>query len=106
MKNVLVAAIDTVANDEGDLCHHMFRGASQYSDAIMSECEDDQGRGTWMRSVKVWQCVEADLTHLVNQLSTWHPTHEIRVFKLDTVYYRQPGELKSKTVTKDGVVPF
>lgn len=105
MKNVLIAIVDP-DHEEGNEDRFMFTGSHDWSDAVESEVPEHDHMGRWQRGVKVWLCAERDIQSVVNQVSVWHPTSEVRVFKMDTVFYRQPGELKSKTVTKDGIVPF
>lgn len=105
MRNVLVAVVDPERENEGTEDRMIFAGSHEWSHAMESSPEPDHGTH-WQRHVKAWMCIERDVQSVVNQVSVWHPASEIRVFKLETVFYRQPGELKSKVVTKDGVVPF
>jgi hypothetical protein len=62
-------------------------------------------RADWSKRVTTWTCSERDMPAVAEFLSKNYPGVDINVYKLHTVYYRVPGELQSKTVTKDGILP-
>ena len=56
--------------------------------------------------VEQWLCEARDTVIVVDNMSRQFPGREIKVFNLSEVHIRPPGELVSKVVTKDGVLPF
>lgn len=58
-----------------------------------------------IRRVEIWTCCEADVPVVVDIMSKQWVGHDIKVFNLAQVHTRQPGEIKSKKVTNDGVFP-
>lgn len=58
-----------------------------------------------MMNLRVWTCYKRDVDTLVKHLSEYWVNQEIRVYDLVSIATRLPGELKSKEVSKDGVLP-
>lgn len=58
-----------------------------------------------MKRVKTWYCAPQDTTRVVEYMSNHWTGTDIKVFNLTAVSIRLPGDLKHKSVTKDGVLP-
>lgn len=56
--------------------------------------------------VEQWLCEARDTAIVVDKMTKEFPGREIKVFNLAEVHIRPPGEMVSKVVTKDGVLPF
>lgn len=54
---------------------------------------------------EIWFCSEIDVKIIVTEMSKLFPGRDIKVFKLQSIFNRLPGELKEKIVSKDGVLP-
>ncbi len=70
---------------------------------------DDEGMpdtDQLLRKVEIWSCEKADVPLIVEEISKYHTGVEIKIYSLNEVFTRLPGELKSLTVTKDGKLPF
>lgn len=58
------------------------------------------------RQVQSWSCTrEEEVSLLVAALSTYFVGQDISVYKLESISIRAPGELKTKNVSKDGILP-
>lgn len=51
-------------------------------------------------------CNEADVDAVVEKMTQSFPGLDISVYKLESISVRAPGELKTKAITKDGVLPL
>lgn len=68
------------------------------------ESHDDYNRE--QKRVQSWTVdTEEALKPLLEYMSTNHCGVDIKVFRLEKIIHRAPGELKEKQVTKDGVLP-
>lgn len=108
MKPILVVVgpqMEVGPEEEYDVARFVFTGTREWSNGVMHDIVDIHERG-WQKRVRCWECSEKDVPHVVEQLTKWHGDVEINVYSLATVYYRTPGKLESKAVTKDGVLPF
>jgi hypothetical protein len=65
----------------------------------------EMGHKDCMRRIKTWFCSPADVDAVVKKLSEAWAGYEVKVFNLASVSIAMPGELKHKSVTKDGVLP-
>jgi hypothetical protein len=59
----------------------------------------------WKQS-QMWACREEDIPAVVDVVSKAHPGKLIGIYKLNAAFQRGVGELKSLTVTEEGVLPF
>lgn len=98
---VLVAILEK--NEEAEF-NHVFAGASNRAYPKSAELDID-GRSWWDKCT-LWDIDEKDIAVTVDVLTRQHPGKEVCVYNLSTIYYRPTGELSSKAVTKDGVLPF
>ena len=89
---------------EGGNVRHVFDGMRNYAYPLEG-AEVDIDRLGWAKEAKSWMCVDRDVERVAAALTHNFPGRDINVYKLTTVYYRVPGEMQSKTVTKDGVLP-
>lgn len=62
-------------------------------------------RGTWNRQIEGWMCEEGDVAPCVDMMTKNFPGREIQVLNLKAIHVRPPGELQTKAVTKDGILP-
>lgn len=110
MKTHIVVVGDPPANNDNDYDHgpaprFVFEGTREWTEAVDQDTIDPNMRN-WQRQVRAWRCGEKEIEHVVAQLTKWHSDLEVHVYELKTVYYRAPGTVESKAVTKDGVLPF
>lgn len=57
------------------------------------------------RFVEMYACVEEDVDAVVDRMAAEWVGYEIKVFNLTKIVTRIPGELRTKTVSKEGVLP-
>lgn len=64
--------------------------------------------GDYMRAVGSLDsifCDEQDVEGVVAKMTQAFPGVDVYVYKVDSISVRAPGELKTKAITKDGVLP-
>lgn len=57
------------------------------------------------RFVEIYACIEADVDAVVDRMASQWVGYDIKVFNLTKIVTRIPGELRTKTVSKEGVLP-
>lgn len=62
-------------------------------------------RTSYHKLVEAWYVEEGDVAACVDMMTKNFPGREIQVLNLKAVHVRPPGELQTKTVTKDGILP-
>lgn len=62
-------------------------------------------RSNWFKRVEAWYCTEVDVPQCVDMMTKNFPGREIQVLNLKAVHVRPPGELQTKTVSKNGILP-
>jgi hypothetical protein len=50
-------------------------------------------------------CEESDVEAVINRMTQSYPGVDVYVYKVDSISVRAPGDLKTKAITKDGVLP-
>lgn len=105
MNDCLVTIMDVDQGPRGE-----WRGMHNYARGQLTGKEfdgDAEGLSNQelLRRVKTWACIEADVGIVVEHMSNEWVGHEIKVYKLQQVSVRVPGELRKKQLTKDGVLP-
>ena len=69
------------------------------------EYDEDQGNDTALRVLKVWACQQEDVHVVVDKVSAQWVGHEVKVYELKQIATRLAGEMKTKEVSNDGVLP-
>lgn len=106
MKTTLVM----VAPDEdGDFSQYGYvpRGYPALTDRlnpVIIERPDPQ-RGGFYAKIEAWMVADEDVPHAVDYLTKNFPGRDIQVLKIQAIFSRTPGELKEKSVSKNGVLP-
>lgn len=77
-----------------------------HAEGIPAPPEWDWEERAWSNKVQQWLVEEADVPALVAHVTSNFPGREVNVYTLSQVYFRTVGELETKVVTKDGVLPF
>jgi hypothetical protein len=105
MNDCLVTVVDVDQGVRGEWrgIHNYARGIATHED-FDGEIEGLSNQEV-LRRVKMWSCLEKDVPIVVEQMSQEWVGYEIKVFKLNQVSVRVPGELRKKQLTKDGVLP-
>lgn len=89
--------------------YNEWMGFNSAVQALFTETsQDDVGNMTTEkqgRFVEIYACVEADVDAVVDRMSNQWVGYEIKVFNLTKIVTRIPGELRTKTVSKEGVLP-
>lgn len=67
--------------------------------------EPDPERREYINRIPCWKCEERDVPLVVAHLSKYFPGKDIEVLKLISIHFRPLGEVQTKTVTKDGILP-
>lgn len=58
-----------------------------------------------LRGVDTVLCEEEDIEGVIQVMSTHFSGRDVFVYKVDSISVRAPGDLKTKAITKDGVLP-
>ena len=58
-----------------------------------------------IRKLPIWACMQKDVGAVVEQLSQEWVGYEIKIFNLTQIVTRLVGDLRTKEVSKDGVLP-
>lgn len=97
-----------VAVDREDLDHGIYNvvweDMENHGFAISGVDLEDLGR--WQNQATQWLVEETDVEAMAKKLTANFPGKDIQVYKLTGIYYRVPGELQTKAVSKDGILPF
>jgi hypothetical protein len=62
-------------------------------------------RNAYHKIVEAWYVDERDVPQCVDMMTKNFPGREIQVLNLKAVHVRPPGELQTKTVSKNGILP-
>lgn len=104
MKDTIVVVMPNKDEDH-DMYDMAFANMHRRAEPMQNlECYDPDERNAY-RKCHVWLCEAADAQHLAEEISKYHAGHEINVYSLSSVFSRAVGELKTKTVSKDGILP-
>ena len=76
----------------------LFTEVSQDDVAQMSQVKQD-------RFVEIYACTEGDVDAVTNRMAAQWVGHEIKIFNLSKIVTRLPGEMRTKIVSKEGVLP-
>lgn len=104
MRDHVVMLCPDMADPDSDMLMRVFGGMRNHCMAVDSVADVDSRN--WERNVTTWLCEEVDVPHMAEYLTGKFPGRDVSVFKLGQVYFRPPGEIQTKAVTKDGVLPF
>jgi hypothetical protein len=77
----------------------------QIADEDIHDHGDDPDQRAFMRSSRLFFCDARDVPLVVDRISKEWVGHEIKVFNVDKVFQRNPGDMVEKKITKDGVLP-
>ncbi len=96
-----------VALNLGEGIYQEFRGLKAPIWGLQTDEIPDSGEEVdhVLRKVQIWACEQRDVDVVVDRMSAAWVGHEIKVFNLSAITVRLPGELKSKQITKDGILP-
>ena len=100
--------IVTVASEEEGLyqewgdCHEGVVGHYE----LGNDNPHEMGHKATMRRIKTWYCSPNDVDAVVKKVASSWAGYEVKVFNLTSVSIAPAGELKHKSVTKDGVLPI
>lgn len=89
--------------DEGPYLE--LRGLRHGARAIITDRVNFEDERNPFKRQTSFACMEEDVSTVVDYVSKNHVGDDVYVFKLIQSHIRLPGELKSKTISKDGVLP-
>ena len=88
----------------GESYYEDWRGVGNGVRAINpTEIDWDNSKST--RLNEIWACMKVDVPRVVEEMSKYFVGREIKVFNLTEIHVRVPGELKSKLINNDGILP-
>lgn len=98
----------TAVSQEGRIVDYPFPGIrgrihTFRSNPVNLDEAEDYLRATGMHDTLF--CDEADVAAVVERMTQSFPGVDVCVYKVESIAQRAPGELKTKAITKDGVLP-
>lgn len=65
----------------------------------------DDDEATSPQDIRSWRCSEGEVLALVEDLTQRFPGQDVHVYELMSLNTRPVGEVKTRQVTKDGILP-
>lgn len=104
MKYLILCAIEEPPENHGMYNRMTPRGATEH--AFPMYAEDGSEGGLRNEEVRGWTVEsEASIQAVAEQMTRNFPGKNVEVYALQAVHVRQVGEMESKTVDKNGILP-